>query len=61
MAWWDSENLKTVKDRSDRYKVAFPDQYSLQEVLDAQRRIEQQEANKTLRATLDSLLLDSEK
>lgn len=61
MAWWDSEELKEPRYRSDRYKVAFPDQYTKQEVLDAQQRIEQQEANKKLRATLDSMLLDSER
>ena len=46
--WWDKEELKDKRFRSDRYKVAFPDQYTEAEVRAAQQRIEQQEANKKL-------------
>lgn len=48
MAWWDHEELKDKRYRSDRYRVAFPDQYTEAEVKAALLRIEQQEANKKL-------------
>lgn len=28
MDWWDHEELKSPDDRSEKYKVAFPDEYS---------------------------------
>lgn len=43
MAWWDEEEKKDKRYRSDRYKVAFPDEYTQEEVRDAQRRLDQQE------------------
>jgi len=49
MAWWDAEALKKPRNRSDRYKVAFPDEYTEAEVKDAQQRLDQQEAQRKLR------------
>lgn len=49
MAWWDAEELKPKRNRSDRYKVAFPDEYDAAEVADAQDRLNQQKANKELK------------
>jgi hypothetical protein len=46
MAWWDNELLKKPRNRSDRYKVAFPDEYAKEEVDAAQKRIDQQEERK---------------
>ena len=31
MAWWDAEELKPKRNRSDMYKVAFPDEYDAAE------------------------------
>lgn len=28
MAWWDHEELKAQADRSERYKLAFPEEYN---------------------------------
>lgn len=39
MAWWDHEELKAPADRSDRYKVAFPNEYTPTEVAEAATRI----------------------
>jgi hypothetical protein len=39
MAWWDHEELKSLPDRSDRYKVAFPEHYSAEEVREAAERL----------------------
>lgn len=38
MAWFDHEELKAPMDRSDRYKIAFPDEYSPEEVENARIR-----------------------
>lgn len=46
MAWWDEEEKKDKRNRSDRYKVAFPDEYTKEEVRDAQQRLDQQEEQK---------------
>lgn len=40
MAWWDHEELKAPKDRSDRYKVEFPSGYTTGEVVAAQMRLD---------------------
>lgn len=42
MAWWDHEELKGPKHRSDRYIVSFPDGYTKDEVASAQRRLDKQ-------------------
>lgn len=39
MAWWDHEELKPVELRSDKYKVAFPEFYTKEEVEQAKQRI----------------------
>lgn len=39
MAWWDHEELKSPEHRSDNYKLAFPDEYTAQEVQDARDRV----------------------
>lgn len=39
MAWWDHEELKSPADRSDRYIVSFPDEYTAEEVAAAQIRL----------------------
>ena len=44
MAWWDHEELKDPKHRSDRYIVSFPDEYTKDEVASAQRRLDKQKA-----------------
>lgn len=41
MAWWDHEELKDPKYRSDRYKLAFPTGYTQQELDEARARQEQ--------------------
>lgn len=46
MPWWDEEEKKDKRNRSDRYKVAFPDEYTKEEVRDAQQRLDQQEERK---------------
>jgi hypothetical protein len=38
MAWWDHEELKSPADRSDRYKLTFPDEYSAEEIFRAALR-----------------------
>ena len=38
MAWWDHEELKAHEDRSDKYKLAFPNEYTEEELVDAFRR-----------------------
>lgn len=43
MAWWDHEELKSPQNRSDRYKVAFPGEYTQQEVDEARKRQENRE------------------
>ena len=40
MAWWEEEKKKPKRNRSDRYKVAFPDEYTPEEVKDAQDRLD---------------------
>lgn len=32
MAWWDHEELKQPENRSDRYKLAFPEEYDHTEI-----------------------------
>lgn len=39
MAWWDHEELKAPENRSDRYKVTFPEEFSSREVAEAQARL----------------------
>jgi hypothetical protein len=39
MAWWDHEELKAPADRSDRYVLAFPSEYSAERVIEAIRHI----------------------
>lgn len=50
MAWWDHEELKEPRFRSDRYITSFPSEYTEAEVKAAQRRLDQQEAQKMLQA-----------
>lgn len=50
MAWWDHEELKDHKYRSDRYKLAFPTGYTQQEIDEARTRQEQRDM--TTRDTL---------
>lgn len=38
MAWYDHEELKAPADRSDRYKITFPDEYPADVVHDARLR-----------------------
>lgn len=40
MAWWDHEELKEHKYRSDRYILAFPNEYTKEEVEAAKKRKE---------------------
>lgn len=35
MAWWDHEELKDSKDRSDRYKLTFENEYTEEELVAA--------------------------
>ena len=49
MAWWDHEELKSKSDRSDRYKVSFPEEYSSEEVKEAQKRILKERYEQSLR------------
>ena len=39
MSWWDHEELKSHANRSDRYILAFPSEYSPEEV---QRAVERE-------------------
>lgn len=52
MAWWDHEELKSHANRSDRYILAFPNEYSPEEVQRATereaKRSAQDRANKFL-------------
>jgi hypothetical protein len=41
MAWWDHEDLKSPENKSDRYKLAFPEHYSSAELKEAAKREEQ--------------------
>lgn len=50
MAWWDHEELKDPKYRSDRYKLAFPTGYTQEEIDEARTRQEQRDM--TTRDTL---------
>lgn len=38
MAWWDHEELKSKDSRSDRYILAFPNEYTFEEVQAAGKR-----------------------
>ncbi len=43
MAWWDHEELKDPRYRSDRYITAFPSEYKPREVIAAaKRRLEEE-------------------
>lgn len=48
MAWWDHEDLKSPKDKSDRYKVTFPEEYTPKEVKEALERIQKEKRDKRL-------------
>lgn len=39
MAWWDHEDLKDPRYKSDRYKVTFPEGYTDREVIEARERL----------------------
>lgn len=43
MAWWDHEELKSPNDRSDRYIVTFPREYTSKQVEDARARMAAEE------------------
>lgn len=54
MAWWDHEELKPREYRSDRYIIAFPSEYSTEEVVAAikRRRTKTEKAGYTVRITI---------
>lgn len=42
MAWWDHEDLKAPQNKSAKYKLAFPEGYSKEELDEARREVEQE-------------------
>jgi len=61
MAWWDHEELKDPRNRSDRYIVNFPNEYTEKEVEAAQKRLNKEssgEIAKTTKKPKENLMSD---